>query len=306
MQRPAKPFTPVRFRLQPPFWVINMKIAIVGMGFVGKSLSNGFKKSVEVLGIDPILNTSIKDLTTFKPDAIFICLPTPMKEDSSQDISIINLAIQEINELNLTPLIVLKSTVLPNYVSKIQKLVPRFVYNPEFLREKYADKDFINSELIVFGGDRKDTDELAKIYEMHTKCTCKNYIHTDAIAASFIKYTINSFLSLKVIFFNELKDLFDISGTHETWENFTSALSVDKRIGNSHMQVPGPDGRLGFGGACFPKDSSAFLHYSNEANSKINLLNTAINLNNVIRSQYNDLTQREIEQNISFFKGDKS
>ena len=46
------------------------------MGFVGKSLSNGFKKSVEVLGIDPILNTSIKDLTTFKPDTIFICLPT--------------------------------------------------------------------------------------------------------------------------------------------------------------------------------------------------------------------------------------
>ena len=235
-----------------------MKIAIVGMGFVGKSLSNGFKKSAEVLGIDPILNTSIKDLATFKPDAIFICLPTPMKEDTSQDISIINLALQEIIELNLNPLIVLKSTVLPNYVYEIQKLAPRFVYNPEFLRERCANEDFINSELIVFGGDRKDTDELAKIYDMHTKCKCKNYIHTDAIAASFIKYTINSFLSLKVIFFNELKDLFDTSGTNETWENFTSALSMDKRIGNSHMQVPGPDGRLGFGGACFPKDSSAF------------------------------------------------
>lgn len=283
-----------------------MKIAIVGMGFVGKSLSNGFKKSVEVLGIDPILNTSIKDLTIFKPDTIFICLPTPMKKDSSQDISIIKLALQEIHELNLNSLIVLKSTVLPNYVTEIQKLASRFVYNPEFLRERHANEDFINSELIVFGGDRKDTDELAEIYKLHTECKCKDYIHTDAIAASFIKYTINSFLSLKVIFFNELKDLFDTSGTNETWKNFTSALSVDKRIGNSHMQVPGPDGRLGFGGACFPKDSSAFLNYSIDAGNKINLLNTAINLNNIIRSQYNDLTQREIEQNINFFKGDDS
>ena len=282
-----------------------MKIAIIGMGFVGKSLFNGFKDSAKILGIDPIYNNSIKDLSTFMPDAAFICVPTPMNEDASQDISIIKSVINEINELNLNMLVVLKSTVLPNYVNEIEQSVSKFVYNPEFLRERYANEDFINSELIVFGGKRKDAKELALIYENHTKCTCREYIYTDAVAASFLKYTINSFLSLKVSYFNELKELFDRSGSKENWSNFISALSLDKRIGNSHMQVPGPDGRFGFGGACFPKDTNAFLNYSKNSGKQLNLLNTAIILNNIIRSEYNDLTDRELEQNIKYFNGDK-
>ena len=84
MQRPAKPFTPVRFRIQPPRI---MKIAIIGFGFVGKALFNGLDEGVDVLKVDPKLNTSIKDLLEFKPEVVFICLPTPMKDDGSQDIS---------------------------------------------------------------------------------------------------------------------------------------------------------------------------------------------------------------------------
>ena len=301
MQRPAKPFTPVRFRLQPPYI---MKIAIIGIGFVGKSLLNGFKDSVELIKIDPALGTSIKDLKQFKPDSIFICVPTPMNNDLSQDISIIKSVIADINKLNLNALIVLKSTVLPNYVIEIERSVSRFVYNPEFLREKHANEDFINSKLIVFGGNKTHTSELANIYKIHTKCKCKDYVHTDAVAASFIKYTINSFLAMKVSFFNELKDLFDKSDTHESWLNFIDSLSKDTRIGHSHMQVPGPDGRYGFGGACLPKDSNAFLKYSIEQKNKLNILNEVININNIVRSQYNNRTDRELEQNINF-NGDK-
>ena len=277
-----------------------MKVAIIGLGFVGNSLSNGFKDTVKVKKIDPKLGTNISELKDFSPEIIFICVPTPMSEDETQDISIIQSVVDEINDLKITSLVVLKSTLLPNYVKELEKKISRFIYNPEFLREKHADKDFINSELIVFGGNKSEARHLSEFYQDHTKCICKDHIFTDLLTASFIKYTINAFLSVKVIFFNELKGLFDASGADEDWENFTKYLSIDKRIGKSHMQVPGHDGRLGFGGACLPKDSNAFFKYSNQIEKQLNLLNNAIKLNNEIRSSYNEETDRELEQNIKF------
>ena len=120
------------------------------------------------------------------------------------------------------------------------------------------------------------------------------------MTASLIKYSINSFLASKVIFFNQLKDIFNLSGTNETWENFISAVSMDERIGSSHMNVPGHDGRNGFGGACFPKDTNAFFEYSKELGAEFSLLKEVIKVNNSIRSSYNDVTSREKDQNTNF------
>ena len=87
MQRPAKPFTPVRFRLQPPKI---MKIGIIGFGFVGKALRNGLKDNVNCIEIDPKLGTNIDDLINHKPEIVFICLPTPMNDDGSQNIDTVS------------------------------------------------------------------------------------------------------------------------------------------------------------------------------------------------------------------------
>ena len=280
-----------------------MKVAIIGMGFVGNSLRNGLKDTVKVKEIDPKLKTNIIELRDFTPEIIFICVPTPMSEEKTQDISIIESVVDEINDLKISSLVVIKSTILPNNVNELGKKIPRFIYNPEFLREKHANEDFINSELIVLGGDQSEAQHLSEFYQDHTKCICEDHIFTDALTASFIKYSINAFLSVKVIFFNELKDLFDVSGADEDWDNFTKYLSRDKRIGGSHMQVPGHDGRLGFGGACLPKDSKALVKYAQQIEKQLNLLNNAIKLNNDIRSSYNTETDRELEQNITF-KGD--
>tara|TARA_B100002019_G_scaffold291441_1_gene311635 strand:+ start:889 stop:1737 length:849 start_codon:yes stop_codon:yes gene_type:complete len=281
-----------------------MKVAIVGLGFVGNSLLNGLKDTVKVKEIDPKLGTNINDLKDFSPEIIFICVPTPMSQEKNQDISIIESVVDEINALKIKSLVVLKSTLLPNYVKDFGEKIPRFIYNPEFLREKHADEDFINSELIVFGGSKSEAQYLSSFYQDHTKCICKDHIFTDLLTASFIKYTINAFLSVKVIFFNELKELFDASGADENWKKFTKYLSKDKRIGESHMQVPGHDGRFGFGGACLPKDSDALVKYANQIEKQLNLLNNAIKLNNDIRSDYNKETDRELEQNITF-RGEK-
>ena len=280
-----------------------MKIGIIGYGFVGKALEAGFTDAVKILKIDPKLNSKIDDLVDFDPDAIFICVPTPMNKDSSQDISILRNVIDETSKLNLKALIVLKSTVLPNYIKEIENLIPEFIYNPEFLREKHATEDFINSKLIVFGGSLNSCKYLGDIYNNFTKCISNDYIFTDPTSASLMKYSINSYLATKVTFFNELNQLFKKSSTKSSWEEFIGAISRDERVGNSHMQVPGHDGRLGYGGACLPKDSNAFSKYADEIDTPLNVLKAAINANNKIRSSYNIETERESDQNIKF-KGD--
>ena len=278
-----------------------MKVGIVGYGFVGRALVSGFLNStVDLDIIDPKLGTEIKDLNKFNPDIVFVCVPTPMNEDGTQDISIIKEIINDLQNNHLSSLIILKSTILPVYINDIKDFLPSIVYNPEFLREKHALNDFINSELIVFGGDEGTCLKASEFYSKYTKCINKNYIFTDVIAASLIKYTINSFLATKVIFFNEINQVFKSSGTSEDWENFISTLSLDKRIGSSHMMVPGHDSRLGFGGACLPKDSNALLEYAKILGVDLSLLKTTINTNNKIRASYNTRTEREIEQNISY------
>ena len=278
-----------------------MKVAIIGYGFVGKALENGLKNTVEVLLVDPKLNTDINDLKTFKPEMIFICVPTPMNDDGSQDPSILENVIDELNFPSESALIVLKSTIIPSYISKIEIKIPNIIYNPEFLRENYANEDFINSDLILIGGSNEDEiKKLANFYRQHTKCISSNYQFTDLISASLIKYSINTFLSTKVIFFNELFEVFSNSGTKDNWENFIKIIKNDKRIGNSHMQVPGPDGKLGFGGPCFPKDAKALLQYSKDIAEPLKLLEKCISINDNIRSQYNSLSSRELEQNINF------
>jgi nucleotide sugar dehydrogenase len=279
-----------------------MKVGIIGYGFVGKALADGFLDNVEILKIDPKLQTTILDLMDFNPDIIFICVPTPMNKDGSQDISILESVLDDIKVHCPQSLVVLKSTVLPSYISFIHNKFKSLVINPEFLRENFALEDFINSDLILFGGEMEDTQKISDFYLKYTKCKNTEHLFVDTLSASLIKYTINSFLATKVLFFNEVKRIFDKSGTDESWTNFIEAISSDKRIGASHMQVPGPDGREGFGGACFPKDTNALLRYSKEIGAEFNLLKQTISLNNQIRSEYNEPTNREIEQNIGFKK----
>ena len=277
-----------------------MKIGIIGYGFVGKALAEALTNDVQVCKIDPKLDTSIDDLKNFKPEVIFICLPTPMLDNGIQDISIVKNTILELNKFITDEIIVVKSTVHPGNINEIKLICPRFVYNPEFLREKHAKEDFINSDLIVFGGDQEFADSLANIYSNHTKCINKEYIFTDVTSASLIKYTINSFLATKVIFFNEINSIFKLADSNESWEDFTKILSKDSRIGNSHMLVPGHDGRLGFGGACLPKDINALLKYAESNDLELSLIKNVIKTNNKIRASYNNKTDRENEQNINY------
>ena len=275
-----------------------MKVGIVGFGFVGKALFSGIKDSVEIIKIDPALNTKISDLIAFNPDFVFICVPTPMQNDGNQDISILEAVFEEIKCSELETNLILKSTVTPDNLEILNEKL-KFVYNPEFLREKTADSDFINSELILFGGEKDLCKTASSFYLNFTLCKQKDHFHTDLKTASFVKYTINTFLALKVTFFNQLFELMQPI-SKEDWGKFIKIVSADKRIGNSHMSVPGHDGRKGFGGACFPKDSTALLKYAENLQVDLDVLKSAIKVNNKIRSAYDSLDEREKQQNISY------
>ena len=275
------------------------KVGIVGYGFVGKATKDGLKNCDTFL-VDPKLSTTINDLVLFNPKIVFICVPTPMSDNGSIDASILESTCQELSKKIPNALLIVKSTVIPNIIARIASENSKIILNPEFLREKTASEDFINSKLIIFGGDQKACENAKVFYEQNTYCKCKDYQFTTVEGASFIKYAINTFLASKVIFFNEFFNLIRKTNPEIEWDDLKKIIQLDERIGNSHMDVPGHDGRFGYGGACFPKDTKALLKYSEENNITLNLLERVIEINNKIRSSYTDLDEREKEQNVKF------
>ena len=154
--------------------------------------------------------------------------------------------------------------------------------------------------MIIFGGDRNISTQVSNAYLNHSRCKTREHIFTDLKTASFIKYSINTFLASKVIFFNELHSVYMKLEVKDSWESVVNIVSKDSRIGDSHMNVPGHDGRKGFGGACFPKDSLALIKFAKSMDIDMKALISTVKINNKIRSEYSDLDSRESEQNVSF------
>lgn len=258
-----------------------LKLGVIGAGFVGSSVLNGFDRNVEQFVVDPKLNkNTIKELLEFSPSLIFVCVPTPASKNKDVNCKIVKQVLSELDKLNFNGITVIKSTITPKHLVKFKKDYKlKIVYNPEFLTEANAHQDFINPHMQILGGKWRDCDTVEKAYNRHSSVKVVPTYKVDLITASLIKYTINSWLATKVVFFNELKQLHENSGAMTSWEQFTEMLGTDPRIGKSHMKVPGPDGKLGFGGHCFPKDTAAFLHYADKQDVDLDVLQTAVSIN---------------------------
>jgi nucleotide sugar dehydrogenase len=273
-----------------------IKMAIVGHGFVGKAVDYGFNSSkLEKHIIDPKYGNKIEDLKYKNIDIAFICVPTPMKVNGEIDSSIVEKCVSYL-DANTSGLIVIKSTITPSALQKIinQKNEDRIVFNPEFLTEKNANEDFVNPIMHVFGGDRDTTKLVERIYEDYSLCKPCPVYHMSAIEASLVKYGINTFLASKVVWFNQFYDI--VQQYDGNYGTVLRGIVTDKRIGPSHTTVPGYDGKRGFGGACFPKDSAAFLKMTG---GSFSLLAEVIQVNNQLRKQY-ELDEREKLQNVSY------
>ena len=276
------------------------KLGIVGWGFVGQAVDYAFTTdSVDKFIVDPKYNNNtLTDLVDWSPNAVFICAPTPSNDDGSVDVSIIRDTVSALLS-GCQAFIVIKSTMTPDTIAEICAYDSRIVYNPEFLTEANSKADFVNGRFNLMGvTDQGAGQYLEGMYSNFSICNGMQAVTMSPIEASFFKYTLNTFLAMKVTYINQLKQVMDEYGG--SFNNLSRALGVDGRMGHTHMKIPGTDGKNGFGGACFPKDLDAFIHFvDNKTNQDFTLLKEVREANNEIRSQY-ELSEREIAQNVNY------
>jgi len=270
------------------------KVGVIGNGFVGEAQAFAFSLSNEVLIYDVDPKKSFNTLEeVHQADFIFVCVPTPMFKDGTQDTKYIDSVFTHAKE---GPIYIIKSTVLPGTTASLQEKYPdlNLVFSPEFLTEKKAKLDMMMQARIIFGGNYMNTLKVQELYE--GRFMNRHFIHTDTTTAEFIKYMNNCFFATKVSLLNEYKRLADAVGVD--WDTAMHGFAADGRVGDSHMQVPGPDGKMGFGGACFPKDINAFMSLADKQNVDMHVLKAAWKTNLEVRPEadWNEIGSRAISE----------
>ena len=274
-----------------------MKLGIIGNGFVGNAISHAFVPCMEVRIHDKNPDKSSHSLEEVinECDVVFVCVPTPMTVDGLIDLSIVESVFESIENTisnESRAIFVLKSTVVPGTTRKLKQKYSALpiVFNPEFLTERHARFDFINQSRIILGFET-DLDEgrrnltVDKIKELYnTRFSGNNFITTNYETAEMIKYFNNLFFAVKVSFMNEMKLVAEKTGTIN-WQKAVHGFVSDGRVGDSHLQVPGPDGKLGFGGSCFPKDINAFITYADSIGLDLSVLKGAWKTNLTVRPE---------------------
>jgi len=264
-----------------------LKVGIVGQGFVGSAIREGLSKfhSVMTYDVDHSRSMAVSlSQVVDNSEIIFVCLPTPMKKTGQCDIRILEDSISEINSIagsssKNKKVVVIKSTVPPGTTDMLNEKYEniKIVFSPEFLTEANSYDDFKNQTRIIIGGDGAK-----KVKQMFRKPFPDiPIVVTKSNTAEMVKYFINCFLSSKVTFANQMYDVcnrLDID-----YDKVTEYALLDKRIGGSHLAVPGPDGDRGYGGHCFPKDMAAMIYAAKEVDVDTSLLESVMNSNNKYR-----------------------
>lgn len=255
-----------------------IKIGIVGIGMVGTPLMHYFESERDfrrgeelfLFDRDPIKNYN-DDVS--RADVVFICVPTPRRENGSVNIEIAERAIANITGEKI---VVIKSTVPPGTTERFQQKYPRhkFLFNPEFLTEKNAWNDFINPDRQIVGFAGKNRREAERVLSLLPKAPFMSPavkaesgpLAITATEAEIIKYGGNVFLARKVNFANMLallsdamqKELALLGGGTVDYRNIAKGVGADMRIGASHLGVD-HGGYRGFGGYCLPKDLDGLI-----------------------------------------------
>ncbi len=294
----------------------NIKIGILGGGFVGNATKKfSFKKndknfhgtldprniSYICYDLDPSKRsppeTTFEDLKT--TNIIFICVPTPMNKDGSCYTGIVENVIKQIRDtFNMDisspqenePHIVVRSTVPVGFCEKM-----KVHFMPEFLTEKNWSTDFYNCNNWIIGVNKSVSrweqfqklmiDILYTSWEHRCILVPTNTILTTS-EAEMVKYMRNCFLATKVAFANEMYRFCEkMNLDYNTVKN---AVIHDTRIGNSHLNVPGQDGKFGFNLSCLPKDSHSLKFQFETQGVECPILNSIIYRNETIDNPSKD------------------
>jgi len=289
-----------------------VNICAVGVGYVGLVTGAVFadlgnevicvdvdREKIENLknGIMPIYEPGLKEMVTHNvkdgrlrftteikegvraSDIIFICVNTPPKDDGETDLSYVRSVAKSIAEwMDDYKIIVNKSTVPVGTGDLVKEIIERnkrknvefdVVSNPEFLREGSAIKDTLEPDRIVIGAPSKNV--AMKLLELYAVLE-RPMIITDVHSAEIIKYASNAFLASKISFVNLIADLCELAGANVN--HVVRGMGADRRIGGLFLQ-PG----LGYGGSCFPKDSSSLAHTTRQYGADASLIDAVIRIN---------------------------
>ena len=279
-----------------------MKIGIIGQGFVGEAVNQGLKNYFEIETYDKYVGEkstcdSLAELCS-KTKIVFLCLPTPMNRDGSCNLQIVEQAVREINEVTSGKhTIVIKSTVPPGTTERFNAAYENVnaVFNPEFLTEANYIDDFKDQNRIIIGGPRPHSTKIKNLYEKAFKNV--PIIKTHSTTAEMVKYTANCFLATKVSFANEIKQICE--KVQVDYDKVIEYATYDERLGNSHWKVPGPDGKSGFGGSCFPKDINALIYFAKALDINTDVLSAvwATNLRVRPEKDWENLKGRAVNKN---------
>jgi len=273
------------------------KILIVGWGYVGKAMTNFFKDNFDVEVSDPNLfsmanleekekfdkqfeNTNVKKIENYENiryDMAVICVPTPMAQDASCDVRLVEQVVKKIN----AEVILIKSTVKPKTTDILKiETGKRLVFSPEYISEsKYwtpykFHTDMKESPFYIFGGDEKDCNYCIDIF-MRVVGPKKEYFKTSALNAELIKYLENTFYAMKVTFCNEMFEICE--NMKADWYDVWHGWTLDPRMEKMHTAVFRD--KRGFGGKCFPKDLNAIIRASENAGYEPKLLKQMLDSN---------------------------
>lgn len=264
-------------------------ISIIGLGFVGGSMVKSFKiKGFQVKGYDKF-NESDSFEECLKSDIMFLALPTIFNRGTNTyDKEPMHETCKKLVKNNYKGLVVIKSTVEPETtIIFSEKYNLRFVHNPEFLTAATAFEDFHNQKHIVLGKGPKvdDVDELVEFYK-------KGYPNAEisictSTESESMKSFVNCFYASKIQFFNELYLLCQSMGCN--YNVIRDLMLKNKWINPMHTDIPGPDGKLSYGGYCFPKDTNALLQFMKSKNTAHKVLNAVIDERNEMRDDHTNV-----------------
>ncbi|MEM4067689.1 MAG: UDP-glucose/GDP-mannose dehydrogenase family protein [Candidatus Micrarchaeaceae archaeon] len=277
-----------------------MNIAVIGLGFVGLVTAtvlaaqgnpviciDNDERKIDKLkdGVLYIYEPGLKELLDKNrrmmvftsdysllkgSDVAFICVPTP-NANGSINLSYVVNSVLSVNSVDRYVTIAVKSTVVPGTASQLSIMIGRdIISNPEFLREGNAIEDTIHPDRIVLGGrNAGDIEKVFRVWEF----TRAPVLKTTNENAELIKYASNAFLATKISFINEIANLCEYIPGADVGV-VAQGMGMDHRIGKEFLRAG-----IGFGGSCFPKDTTALVSYAQEKGVELKIVKSAIEVN---------------------------